>query len=779
MAVREGTYNSLLQGVSQQIPQERADGQLGAQLNMLSDAVTGLRRRSGFKYHDRIGGYSPQSYMEMVEILGERYVVIIDPYQAICCTYKFSDGSTSLDYNEYYRASSKQAIRTTVAHNRCYIVNTEKVPTKTTLNPLVISDNPIHYGYAVILSSSFSRTFYITLRSTFLNLNWTFWVTTSGNVAAQATPQYVAEKFMEEFQTVPEVIDHIEVIRNQNVLSFVIKDIANNDAQLIVESSSAELYIVTSNAARTANRTNLAANLSPRLDGFIMAVGNTGNSAYYEYQHPSRTWKEVAKFEYRYRIDNSPRYWHVDNASSITFDTLWIKPRASGDNDNNPEPKFIGYGITGIGAYQSRLVLLSGAYVHLSKTNEFDVFSRTTVTELLDDDPIEISSASLASAQFEYCIPYNKDLLLIAQGYQAVVPANTSVLTPKNAVVYPSATVDLSLAVKPQPAARTLYYTYQRGTEFYQVGELVPSSYTDAQYQAQNLTDHIPMYATGVCTGMAVSSTNNMVVFTSDSNEVLVNEYLWVGDDRPLMSFHKWVFPYKVIYASFVNDFLVLFFDTQGTGTFNDQIIIGTINTKTNQLDDKPAPYLDQYYYVECDGDKFTIPLMLQGYPVELLDVVIYDDRNLRHQSVEFSIREGTLGTEANCKYNGTVAIGYKFKSEFSLTPPFIKDENGKVVAGERSIIHSLKMTFKQTGQFNVQVKDTFGQSYDGSEDTALTWSEAALGYTWVNSVGTVTIPCRTRLSSTECTVTTEGTTDLNLVSLGYLVRIAQKHRRL
>lgn len=41
----EGTIQSLLQGVSQQVPRERQPGQLGAQLNMLSDPVSGIRRR--------------------------------------------------------------------------------------------------------------------------------------------------------------------------------------------------------------------------------------------------------------------------------------------------------------------------------------------------------------------------------------------------------------------------------------------------------------------------------------------------------------------------------------------------------------------------------------------------------------------------------------------------------------------------------------------------------------------------------------------------------------
>ena len=54
MSVYEGVYKSLLQGVSQQTPQEREDGQLGEQVNMLSDPVTGLRRRGGTKFTQAI-----------------------------------------------------------------------------------------------------------------------------------------------------------------------------------------------------------------------------------------------------------------------------------------------------------------------------------------------------------------------------------------------------------------------------------------------------------------------------------------------------------------------------------------------------------------------------------------------------------------------------------------------------------------------------------------------------------------------------------------------------
>lgn len=44
------SYGSLLRGVSQQVPQDRADGQHGEQVNLLSDPVNGLTRRHGSRW---------------------------------------------------------------------------------------------------------------------------------------------------------------------------------------------------------------------------------------------------------------------------------------------------------------------------------------------------------------------------------------------------------------------------------------------------------------------------------------------------------------------------------------------------------------------------------------------------------------------------------------------------------------------------------------------------------------------------------------------------------
>lgn len=767
MSVYEGVYKSLIQGVSQQTPQEREDGQLGAQLNMLSDPVTGLRRRAGVKHLYKLPTISPESFIRIINIDGVQRVLAIDTSTG--ALHIFNDfGAPNVSWttlnDEYFQtANGKSSIKTTTARGNFFVVNTERVPeiSELSTSPRI---NPSKFGYLSIRSSAFSKFFTITVN--YGAYSKTLTIKSADETANAATPEFVAGKFQTEFNADSAFASRFTTTLLGSTVSIEAINKTSTDV-LDVQTSTGDIYVLTSGTSRVTSKTNLLGILPPVLDTYTVAVGNTGNSAYYQYEDVSKTWAEVGVYTQPYEIINEPKYLYFDESGVPLLANLGIPERPAGDDDNNPLPKFIGYGITGISAYQSRLVLLSGAYVNMSKTTDFNQFMRTSVTEVLDDDAIEISSAALSSAQFEYAVPYNKDLVLIAQDQQAVIPANSTVLTPKTAVIYPSTKLDISLATEPVTVARSMYYTYQRGSEYYQVGEFIPNSYTDSQYYSQNLTDHIPLYATGVCTTLASSTTNNMVVMCSDSKEMLINQFLWRGDERPLMAFHKWELPYKVMYAQFLQEYLVLFMsDASGN------LVIGTMNVQLNQLDDKPVPYLDNYQYVDITDGVGTLPA---NYPDGDLVATIYDTVLSRHKEVVVTVDGNTV----RCPYDGTIVLGTRYESSFQLTPPFIKDDNGKVVAGTRTTIQQLRMTFKDTGAFNVLVKDTMGIAYDNDDDTALTWSEADLGYSWVNSIGSVVIPCRTRLSSTQCTVSTTGTTDLNLVSTEYVLRTTSKRRRL
>lgn len=622
--------------------------------------------------------------------------------------------------------------------------------------------DPKGAGWVRILSGAFSKQYSVSV-SQGSAATLTYSVTTHTSTAAQATPEYVATELVNQMNADTNFTARFSAHRDGTAFAILANSATD---QLVIEASGGDLYLQSSGASTIRNKDSLPPTLPVQLDGYIQAVGTSNNLSYYQYNHTKRVWAECGVYEARYTIQNTPMYWYFDyDAKSVIVESLDIQGRNAGDDNNNPEPAFLGFGITGIGAYQSRLILLSGAYVCMSKSTDPSVFMRTTVEEVLDDDPIEISATSLSNSQFEYAIPFNKDLVLFSNTQQAVVPANSTVMTPKSAVIYPSTQAEVSMAVRPVVAARSLYYVYQRGVDYYQVGEVIPNQYTDSQYNPQNLTDHLPLYATGVCTGMAGSSTNNMVVFTSDTNEVLVNQFVWQGDSRNIMGFHKWVLPRKVLDAAFLQEYNIFFVeDTDG-----DTLVL-TTNTQLNQLGTKPVPFLDIYQYVQTDstdgGNK------LEYIPEGDLVGVIYDEINSRHMEVAIEVLpDGTVLS----LHQGTIAVGLRYTSLFTLTPPYLKDDNSKVLAGVKSTVQSFPLTFKGTGEFKYTVQDFLGTASEVNTSAA-TWSEVNLGYTWINSVSTTVIPCRAKLDSLACTIQTDKTTDLNLTTAGFVLRTARKH---
>jgi len=409
MATRKGVYNSFLQGVSQQTPQEREDGQLGAQTNMLSDIVGGLRRRSGVKYHSKLSNIPATSYIKLVELTGTTYVIAVDTVLGKVSVMDFLTGEVIEFTDAYFVATSKASIKSTVSRDNLFILNTEKVPNKVALPET--GKNPNRYGYFSIRSSQFSKFFDFDIRHPSIP-DKHIGFKTADTTADQATPEWVATELVNLITSDVDLNALLNVTRVGSTVALEVKS-TSDTGLLICESSTGSAYVYASSASRIINKAELLGTLPVALDGYTIAVGNAGNSSYYKYSDATKTWSEVGVWESPHTVTNMPKYISIIS-DVLTLGSLDLQPRVAGDDDNNPYPKFVGYGITGIGSYQSRLVLLSGAYVNLSKTTEFDQFMRTTVEEILDDDAIEVSSASLSSAQFEYCLPYNKDLILIS-----------------------------------------------------------------------------------------------------------------------------------------------------------------------------------------------------------------------------------------------------------------------------------------------------------------------------------------------------------------------------
>ena len=79
--------------------------------------------------------------------------------------------------------------------------------------------------------------------------------------------------------------------------------------------------------------------------------------------------------------------------------------------------------------------MLSGPTASLSGSNKPERWFRSTLTEIVDNDPIQVGASANSSAAYKYAVPFQKDLLLFADKYQALIPSGNTALTPRNATV--------------------------------------------------------------------------------------------------------------------------------------------------------------------------------------------------------------------------------------------------------------------------------------------------------------------------------------------------------
>ena len=66
--------------------------------------------------------------------------------------------------------------------------------------------------------------------------------------------------------------------------------------------------------------------------------------------------------------------------------------RRTGDDQTNPQPKFVGQQITHLASYQGRLLVCSGGTVNISRAEDYSDFWRSTVLTVRDSDGYHISS---------------------------------------------------------------------------------------------------------------------------------------------------------------------------------------------------------------------------------------------------------------------------------------------------------------------------------------------------------------------------------------------------
>lgn len=774
MSTFESSYKSLLQGVSQQLPAERLEGQVTAQVNMVSDPVTNLRRRPGVLFRKSWawpGATADNILAWFSDLAGSRVHILLNTATGnIRILNEDYVEEASLNAGAYLTASNISRIRATTVGNEFYLCNVGVAPT---LQYNTTAPNPALAGFFYVVSGAFSKGYSVSIVYSGGQTDATY-TTPSGSAsgdAALATPEYIATQLANQLAA-----DTNLTVTRDGPYVFV-----QRATQISVNTSAGSAYMIASKGGFVNSTGDLPARLPAVANGYISRVGQGTDPQYYQYQHSTTEWLETAAWGSPTGITNCPINiaW---NGTSWFLDTTAFEGRLAGDDDSNPLHDFMQYGISGMGTYQGRLVLMSGPLVSLSAAGKPRRFFRSTVTSVLSSDTIEIGSGLNSSAAYEWCIGFQKDLILFSRMYQAVLPSGNSAVTPSTATVVPTSGHEVDTTCGPINLGRTLMYCNPRSSDFFGVMEMIPSQYTDSQYVSQDSTPHLPKFMPGRCRFAVSSGVASMAMFapTGNPQSLMVHEYHWGADTKDQQAWHQWTFAYPVAQAYFVGDVSVLAFVQNG------QVVLGTVDARAGAVDMQGIrrPFLDLAFTTEIENfgtGVISLPAWLLAFDPTAADhvTVVAATGALAGELVgTIKLSSSTLQTALSWP-TGTVLVGRTYYSGFIPTPPKATDYQGGTIYNSKATLHRFTMGTRNSSDFNVAVSDAYMSSEEYS-DGVLTFSspELALGRGLYADIAMNVIPCRTDMRTTSMEVSTEGTGELNITSLEYTAKVHPKITR-
>lgn len=773
----EGSYTSLLFGVSQQAPQDRLPGQLSVQVNMTSDPVAGLRRRAPVQALADLGTYSAIEKVKQynTDIAGISVSLVVDTGAGSLRVVNDSTGAIIATLPHAYLTSPVASdIRFATLDDSVWICNVDQLPTLAAHPDQSTYPNPAKHGYFYINAGTYSKAFSVTLTNRINNATSTFTYTTPNGSdpshAAQSTPEYIAGQLKSQIDSAGTF--SLTVTRDGAYVHLV-----GTVADLTVSSTSGSSYVRTSNAMSIRDVAELPARLPIQGNNLIVATGAGKVKTFYRWDFSQALWTEDAAWGSMQAITNTPLQLSVSGSTwSLTQPSF--ERRAAGDAESNPNFKFLTDGITGMCAFQGRLGLLSNEYINLSASGKPLRFFRSTMASLQDDDPVEVAAQGSLTAPYEHAVNFNKDLVMFSKRYQGIVPGGTMV-TPRTANVALMTQYDVDTNAAPVAAGRSIFFGAPRSLGFVGIHEMVPSSYADSQYVADDVTNHIPRYIQGPWRFLASSTTSNILVggIEGDRNTLIVHEYTWSGNEKVQHAWHKWVLQWPVIDAYFSGDVLYLLLGVDGALTLcilDMQRGAGVAGPETARL--------DYFMEVTCSVDgHVTLPRFAYNMGTELyafktagentyLGQRVFD-QTVGPTTVDVEIPEAVVGD----KY----VLGFLYESRFSPTPPIIKDSKDVAITTSRAVIQKYAVSLYNSGQFTYALSDQARPTPIGMDTTPqrLFSGNIAAGQPMVDSA-TVIIPARLDMRTVNFEMYTSDYYDMNVLSIEYGFRFNQRHRR-
>lgn len=281
-------------------------------------------------------------------------------------------------------------------------------------------------------------------------------------------------------------------------------------------------------------------------DGFVVKVsgtdGNSDDDFYVKWDEDDNVWKETVKpdLDDNFDADTMPHALVYDNSSGeFTFEPITWLARLVGDTNSAPEPSFIGKTINDVFLHQNRLCFVADENVIASEAGEFFNFWPTTVTALVDSDPIDTAGTGDTVAIWDFAIPYRGNVTCFsATGgvISELIGSRDENLKVENARLVERLYQDF-VATEPVNLEDTLYFVNDNGIH----SQVYSYRQTDVDvWRADEISAHVPTYIPSGIVRMSGSPILRMLALLSDladeDSRLYIYRYFNAGNEQLMSS---------------------------------------------------------------------------------------------------------------------------------------------------------------------------------------------------------------------------------------------------
>lgn len=716
---------NLANGVSQQPFTLRLASQSELQENGLSTTSQGLRKRPPTKHLKKIlsGTYLNSAIHTINRDENERYVVVITNGDLKVFDLAGNEKTVTFPSGKAYlnAADPTNAFRAVTVADYTFLVNkTVTVTPGTSTAPArpfeaLVNVKIGNYGktYSVVINSTVAASYTTPDGS---NSSHTQNISTDF-IAAQLYNGMVANGYTSGDWHVSVSGSVIYVRNNASNFSILAQDGFNNAAMLAIKDQVQKFQDLPANAAFGGFALEVVGDKQTGFDNFWVRFDPTGTGS----------WRETIKPGTRvnYTASTMPHTLVRNANGTFTFAPTTWNDRQVGTLDSNPDPSFVGRKITDIFFYRNRLGFLADESVIFSEASEFFNFYRTTVTELLDSDPIDVTVSHTKVATLQHAIPFNRQLLLFSAQSQFVVEAG-DLLTPKTIAIKQATEFECDPNVKPAGIGKNVYFVVPKG-EYTGVREYFPVDEVSGINDSIEVTGHVPQYIPKNAYDISPCLTEDMLVVLTknERNAIYAYKFYFNGNEKLQSSWSKWVMDAgdSVLSAEFILSELILVIQ-RSDGLYLEKLSVALGDIGTNE------PYnvhLDRKLTVAkanltWDGTYTNIATAYLPGPLTGDWEAIIAKAQPKKAGTRLALE--ATGTGARIRGNYTdcdLIVGRKYTFRYQFSPITRKEQVGNAVQSDtqgRLQLRTMQVNFATTGYFKALVtpegRNTYTYIYSG-----------------------------------------------------------------